>query len=286
MTEQSDLIEQIDDLLLDADQAFEDGDLETCIEAAQKVLTLSPGVTAIDPELAKECQIDANLILGNALDQIGEPEDALAAFAAALELEPNAPDALLGQGRILLDAWQLEDAKATLALAASDSNPEVLGPIRKVQAVILELEDRGDEAAKLHAEAASLDPEGCPLPTILPDEEAYAILDGIVESLPEDLQAALENVVFDVVGLPDPQIDDAPNSPPTVLGLYSGTPIGERESSADVLPAMIRIFKRNLELIGLTDKDELQEQLRITILHEIGHHLGWDEDDLAERGLA
>ena len=47
----------------------------------------------------------------------------------------------------------------------------------------------------------------------------------------------------------------------------------------------IRIFKHNLERFT-ADHDSLVEELRITLLHEIGHHLGWDEDDLAARGLA
>ena len=51
------------------------------------------------------------------------------------------------------------------------------------------------------------------------------------------------------------------------------------------VPATIVLFRRNLSRMS-TDHDELIAQLRITLLHEIGHFLGLDEDDLADRGLA
>jgi predicted Zn-dependent protease with MMP-like domain len=44
------------------------------------------------------------------------------------------------------------------------------------------------------------------------------------------------------------------------------------------------LFHRNLERAATT-REELEEEIRITVLHEIGHHLGWDEKDLEERGL-
>jgi predicted Zn-dependent protease with MMP-like domain len=51
------------------------------------------------------------------------------------------------------------------------------------------------------------------------------------------------------------------------------------------LPPVITLFRFNLARLA-NDPEELRSQLRITLLHEIGHALGLDEDDLAERGLA
>ena len=72
-----------------------------------------------------------------------------------------------------------------------------------------------------------------------------------------------------------------------LLGSYSGRPISDRggESPWSTLPPVIRLFRHNLGRIG-HDAEELREQLRTTLLHEIGHALGLDEEDLAERGLA
>jgi predicted Zn-dependent protease with MMP-like domain len=51
------------------------------------------------------------------------------------------------------------------------------------------------------------------------------------------------------------------------------------------MPNTLYLFQNNLERL-CTTRAELEEEIRVTALHEIGHHLGWDEDDLAERGLA
>jgi predicted Zn-dependent protease with MMP-like domain len=74
---------------------------------------------------------------------------------------------------------------------------------------------------------------------------------------------------------------------PDLFGLYLGIPLTERDSGyAGVLPDKIAIYRLPLEEEFGADPELLEEEIRITVLHEIGHHLGWDEEDLAERGLA
>jgi predicted Zn-dependent protease with MMP-like domain len=46
----------------------------------------------------------------------------------------------------------------------------------------------------------------------------------------------------------------------------------------------VLLFQRNIERAA-ADRDEVREEIRVTLLHEIGHHVGWDEHDLADRGL-
>jgi predicted Zn-dependent protease with MMP-like domain len=72
-----------------------------------------------------------------------------------------------------------------------------------------------------------------------------------------------------------------------LLGSYSGRTISDRGGDApwSTLPPVITLFRHNLARIA-HDRTELLSQLRITLLHEIGHALGLDEHDLAERGLA
>jgi predicted Zn-dependent protease with MMP-like domain len=69
-----------------------------------------------------------------------------------------------------------------------------------------------------------------------------------------------------------------------LLGLYEGIPLTERsvEHSA-VRPPVIYIFKEDVEDASDSEAD-LIEQVRITVLHEIGHHFGMDEDDLEKLG--
>jgi predicted Zn-dependent protease with MMP-like domain len=98
----------------------------------------------------------------------------------------------------------------------------------------------------------------------------------------------LENTTISVEPLPgeeDLTSSDPPLSP-CILGVFRGTPIGERSvtSSADHFPAAIVLYQRNLERFART-REELLEQIGITLLHEVGHLVGLDEEDLWERGL-
>jgi len=69
-----------------------------------------------------------------------------------------------------------------------------------------------------------------------------------------------------------------------LLGLYVGHPMTERSVEySGVLPDAIYIFQEDVELASDSEK-ELVEQVRVTVLHEIGHHFGMDEDDLDKLG--
>ena len=69
-----------------------------------------------------------------------------------------------------------------------------------------------------------------------------------------------------------------------LLGLYVGHPMTERSvQHSGMLPDAIYIFQEDVELVSDSEK-ELVEQVRITVLHEIGHHFGMGEEDLDELG--
>ena len=103
------------------------------------------------------------------------------------------------------------------------------------------------------------------------DEHVRAALD----SLPPDLAAALENIV---VVIQEEHPDD-----PDLFGLYEGIPLPDRGDMAGELPDRITIFRIPLEE-EFADPVELEREIRITVLHEIGHYFGLDEDRLAELG--
>lgn len=72
---------------------------------------------------------------------------------------------------------------------------------------------------------------------------------------------------------------------PRALGLFEGpTDHGRRTSELDVRPTRIVLFYANLLAIA-PDDDALAEQVEVTVLHELGHFFGLDEDDVAELGL-
>ena len=96
-----------------------------------------------------------------------------------------------------------------------------------------------------------------------------------LDSLPPRLAAALQNVA---VVVRDEHPDD-----PDLFGLYEGTPLPERGDMAGSLPDRITIYRRPLEE-EFDDPAELEEEIRITVLHELGHYFGLDEDRLSELG--
>lgn len=69
------------------------------------------------------------------------------------------------------------------------------------------------------------------------------------------------------------------------LGLFTGPAFGEEEHAASPVPPQIILFLENLWDYAAGDKEIYLEEVHTTYLHELGHYLGLDEDDLTERGL-
>lgn len=118
------------------------------------------------------------------------------------------------------------------------------------------------------------------------DDEIFELVGEILESMPDDLSEAIENVGIHIEEVPDASIlEGQDHLSPNILGLYVGVPLPDQSVMGPApFPAQIFLFRRNIERYARTH-DDVREELRITLIHEIGHHLGLDEDDLAARGL-
>lgn len=103
------------------------------------------------------------------------------------------------------------------------------------------------------------------------DDHVRAALD----ELPPHIAEALQNVAV--------VVEDENAEEPDLLGLYHGVPLPERGDMAGSLPDRISIYRIPLEE-SFPDPDELRSEIRITVLHELGHYFGLDEDRLAELG--
>ena len=98
-----------------------------------------------------------------------------------------------------------------------------------------------------------------------------------LESLPPDLRQAMSNV--EIV------VEDENPEDPDLFGLYLGVPLTDRGSSyAGVLPDKIAIYRLPLEDEFGGDPEALEEEIRITVLHEVAHHFGIDEERLSDLG--
>ena len=103
------------------------------------------------------------------------------------------------------------------------------------------------------------------------DDHVRAALD----SLPSDVAAALKNVAV--------VVEDQNAEDPDIFGLYHGVPLTERGDGAGLLPDKISIYRIPLEE-SFDDPGELREEIRITVLHELAHYFGLDEERIAELG--
>ena len=100
-----------------------------------------------------------------------------------------------------------------------------------------------------------------------------------LDTVPEELTRLINNCVVLVE-------DEAPADDPELLGLYDGIPITERDGSyVMAVPDRITIF-RNPTLAMCESEDEVVEEVGITVVHEIAHHFGIDDDRLHELGYA
>ena len=99
---------------------------------------------------------------------------------------------------------------------------------------------------------------------------------GALGSLPAELREAMSNV--EIV------VEDENPEDPDIFGLYVGIPLTDRHDYAGVLPDKIEIYRVPLEAEFGHDPELLEEEIRITVVHEVAHHFGIDEERLAELG--
>jgi predicted Zn-dependent protease with MMP-like domain len=103
-----------------------------------------------------------------------------------------------------------------------------------------------------------------------------AAVDDALTLIPQELLDQLDNVAILVE-------DEPPSDDPHLLGLYEGTPLTERDGWGLELPDRITLFQGPLERF-CADITDLREQIAVTVVHEVAHYFGIDDDRLHELG--
>lgn len=106
--------------------------------------------------------------------------------------------------------------------------------------------------------------------------EFEQVVDRVIEALPGWVIDQIENLVVVVEDHPSPELGD-------ILGVFEGISLVEREEYSGVMPDRIVIFRQPHLRMGL-DQTGLEYEIRKTVLHEIAHHLGINDDRLSELG--
>jgi predicted Zn-dependent protease with MMP-like domain len=247
-----------DDAVLDRlDALADEGDLEGIEEAALAALE-----GAERPE-------DLWRYIAWARFELNRLEDALAAARAAR-------DALL-EAKSLFHLWRFDEAAQALARFRGEDEDEAEAEWYRG----LLAEFRGGDAIRHYRRANKLAPDIFREPARLTDAQVDDVVRAAKAALPPAVARAVEETAIEVLPLPRPHRDVDPLS----LGLYLGHDLLSRTvEDSGQMPPRIELYRKNIERIA-RDRDEAVDELRITLLHEIGHHVGMDEQQIEEAGF-
>ena len=120
----------------------------------------------------------------------------------------------------------------------------------------------------------------------LAEKEFDRIVKNAIRRIPPEIQEHLDNIMISVIQRPSKNMLAEAGLPPgdTLLGLYQGVSLIERSvTSPPLFPDTIFLFQEPLEAICDTT-EELEEQIEITVVHEVAHYLGIGEERLQELG--
>lgn len=244
-------------------------------------------------ELAEESDDDGlqaqfALISAMAFNDLGQAADALRRAEQVLAHDAKSTDAQYERAMALFELCRFADAKVAFERLFEDGRH---GPhAHHHLGLLLEREGRWDQAEAHFAQAQQASPADFPAPVMLSEAEFKAEVARAVDELPADMRKDLGGIPVTAEEIPrddDLTAGDPPLSP-AILGLFRGPPLKDRctaEDTRDGGPCRsVALYRRNLARAVKT-REELVEQIRVTLLHEVGHLRGEDDYELAARGL-
>ncbi len=223
---------------------------------------------------------DARYFAAKAHFRLGSDSKAIALLDSALRESPDDIELLIWQAHVFFESGHYEKAKTVhercLQLDSEDPG------IHWDYGLVLEKLGLEPEARREFEKAHELAPEDFLAPITISPKEMEAVARRTLGDLPEDFREAIRNVPVIIDDFPSRAfVRENPTLGPQLLGLFTGNAHYESAPA----PTAILLFRKNIEKV-VADREELEEEIRKTLLHEIGHYLGLDEDDLQARGLA
>ena len=259
------------------------------IEAMLEDGRAEEALAAIDAALAAGAvnALDLTFLRGDASLALGRARDAEAHFRTVLAQDPDCASSRCWLAMSLFLQWRFDEAEA--AAAAARELPDALPDADIVFGAVLER--RGDyDSADAHFErAAAAAPDKYVVPLRLTRAQFDREVKQAARQLPRQFRQCLDRVAVVVQDVPDTSLAEGGGDDvaPDMLGLFDGVPLPDTAEFAapQLRPNTIYLFQRNLERIA-GDRAELVEQIRITLWHELGHYLGFEEEDMDDLGLA
>lgn len=111
----------------------------------------------------------------------------------------------------------------------------------------------------------------------IPEDQFAELVEQALDELPDEFWDRFDNVAV--------VVEDENPEEPDLLGLYEGIPLVERWDYVGELPDVIAIYR--LPLCAMCrDEDELVHEVKVTVVHELAHHIGIDDERLHDLGWA
>ncbi|HIF99058.1 MAG TPA: tetratricopeptide repeat protein [Myxococcales bacterium] len=270
------------------------GEFESALEACDDLLAGLPELPRLDrPFQAELCYLKAKSLFYR-----DDLEGAVFLIRRAIKSGGEQPTYSAFEGHVLFEMGAYPEARRVLerAAASEPDSPHIVYSLGLVLERIAlasgeessaEVVEAAGQAAGLAFERANaLDPLQFPLPVSVSAEFFEGVIGEAVDNLPRSIREYVANVPILIEDFPAFDLVVGERLSPQLLGLFVGVPRTQAAATEQV-PDLDRIllFKGNLEKI-CRDREELIEQVQITVRHEIGHYLGLDENDLERLGLA
>jgi Flp pilus assembly protein TadD/predicted Zn-dependent protease with MMP-like domain len=225
------------------------------------------------------------LLSAMAANDMGEATLALERAEEAGEILTDDADVACERAVALFELCRFDEAR--LAFLALRDDPDHGAHAYQHLGLLLEREGKWAEAEASFRRARELGPDEFPPPVLRSEAEFRDMVARAVKALPEDMQKDLKGVPVTTEEIPqDADLRDGdPPLSPTILGLFRGPSLGEPCPTDEKGPCRsVVLYRRNLAR-AVTTQQELLEQIRVTLLHEVGHLRGEDDMELAARGL-
>ncbi len=259
------------------------------IEALLDADRLEEGLAAIQAALAsgQGNGLDLTFLMGDTYLGMGRAAEAEVQFRAVLEQDPDCPSSCAWLAMCLFLQWRFDEAE--VAVKTARELPGAIVDADVVHGALLERRARFEEAESFFLRASAVAPDKYPPPVRMSKEDFAREVRLAARKLPRQFRQCFDRVPVVVQQVPDVALSEGPDREevgPDILGLFDGVPLTETSNfdMPQLRPNTIYLFQRNLERAAI-DRDDLIEQIRITLYHELAHYLGFEEEDMDGMGL-
>jgi tetratricopeptide (TPR) repeat protein len=246
------------------------------------------GLELSEAENNQELVLQFARISAMAFNDLGQARDALDRSEIVLKRAPKDGEAKYEKAVALFELCRFAEAKQAFSSMLED--PQRSAHAHHHLGLLLEREGKIKLATQHLDRARGLDPADFPAPQLLSVEEFRAEVDKALAALPSDMRKDLVGVPVNAEELPQDEdlLSGEPPLSPAILGLFRGPSLKERcpevSTGIDAPCRSVALYRRNLAR-AVKSRAELLEQIRVTLLHEVGHLRGEDDFELAARGL-